>query len=362
MNKENEDPIEDPDIIDRAILKIETLALKHGKQLCIFAPPAVGFSIFLAYFIKQGFYPSFDILQFTSLLISAFLAGGLLIVSLTILMSIPGFLFREFFKKDSTAMLAIKNSIKPSSEEDFKGKAFSAFRNLLAIPIIIGAIVNFIFLTAFTGDFVKSFFILPFVLSLIFCAIANFLYGLQTRSIAAYFFILGFSVMASNFSIISAVDISSDMINQIEVKEFQYALIFIASIAVAMLVAISCIGSLIGVKYIIYANLAFASAIMLYSGALTNFPDKFIRTLGLGNYKATSIVLAESFCNPAIFKIEINNNCEIRDAFVIWSLGDYTLLRLESKGGGTYKFQIHNQYIKAFVIKNSKNNDVTKNK
>ncbi|MCR4511109.1 hypothetical protein NUV66_17530 [Pseudomonas sp. 32.2.56] len=360
MNKENEGAADDTDFIDRTILRIETLALKYGKQLCAIAPPAVGFSIFLAYFIKQGFYPSFDILQFTSLLISAFLTGGILIIALTLIMSIPGFAFRGFFRQDKDPMIEIKASFNSTPEDDHSKRALSIYRTLIAIPILAGAVTNYLGLLLFTEEFSKNFFLAPILIPLISCALANYFYDLKSQSVISYFFVLAISITMSNLAIISTIDISSDLINQIKAEELQYIVILIAYIAVATLITISCIGAFAGYKYVIYANLAFSSAIMFYSGALSNFPDEFIKKLGLGNYTATSIILEKDFCEPAIFKIEINNNCELRDAFVIWSLGEYTVFRVKSEAGGTYKFQVQNKFIKAIVIKNSKSDDITK--
>ena len=349
------------DAIDKTIAKFEAFALKHLKEILTIAPPIIGLSIFLSYFVKQGFYPSFDILQFSSLLIFAFIIGVLLILSIAWALAAPGFIYKNILLSHEKSKKKLRiHFINPDESED-RTRMFFAYRILIFYPILFGGLLNWLAMFSFTEQYIQIFFTIPLFVSLIFCAISSHSLEFQPSSIFALFFTLLTAVFMSNFSMLTILLATKESMLNIDGDVAQLAVTLIGTIVISLVISVSCIAVLGGIRYLLYACIIFSAVILFYGGVLTSFPSKFINMLSLGNYTATSLMLTKDFCEIKNFPIEINEKCELTDAHIIWSLGDHTLARIESKAGGTYRFQIQNKYIRAIVRKNSKSDD-TKNK
>jgi len=322
------------------------------------APPAIGLSIFLSYFVKQGFYPSFDILQFSSLLIFAFIIGALLILSIALVLAVPGYIYKSILLSHEQTRKKLRIHFINSDDSEDRKQMFFACRILIFYPILLGSLLNWLTVFSLPDQYTLIFFIIPLFVSLIFCAISSHSLEFQPNSIFALFFTLISAVFMSNFSMITITQAVKEAIFSIDGEIIQLAIVITANLVISILISISCIAVLGGVRYLLYACIFFSIAILLYGGVLTSFPSKFISMLSLGNYTATSLMLTKDFCEIKNFPIEINEKCELTDAHIIWSLGDHTLARVESKAGGTYRFQIQNKYIRAIVRKNSKSDNV----
>ncbi|VXC03700.1 conserved membrane hypothetical protein [Pseudomonas sp. 8BK] len=346
------------DAIDKTIAKFEAFALKHLKEILTIAPPIIGLSIFLSYFVKQGFYPSFDILQFSSLLIFAFIIGAILILSIASALAAPGFIYKSILLSHDKSKKKLRiHFINPDESED-RIQMFFVYRILIFYPILFGGLLNWLAVFSFSDHYMPIFFTIPLFISLIFCAISSQFLEFQASSIFALFLTLLIAVLMSNFSILTIILVAKEAIFNAGNDIAQSAVILIGSIFISLVISISCIAVLGGIRYLLYACIIFSAVILFYGGVLTSFPSKFINMLSLGNYTATSLVLTKDFCEIKNFPVEINEKCELTDAHIIWSLGDHTLARVESKAGGTYRFQIQNKYIRAIVRKNSKSDNI----
>lgn len=349
------------DAIDKAISKFESFALKHLKEILTIAPPVIGLSIFLSYFVEQGFYPSFDILQFSSLLIFAFVIGVLLILSIALALAVPGYIYKSILLSHEKTQKKLKlHFIKPDESED-KAQMFFVYRIFIFYPVLLCGLLNWLAAYRFHDYYTPIFLTTPLFISLIFCAISSYKLEFQASSVFALFFTLAVATFMSNFSIITIFLVTKELILNIDGEFAQLATVIIGTLFVSLVISVSCIAVLGGIRYLLYACVAFSFVILFYGGVLTSFPSKFVNMLSLGNYTATSLMLTKDFCEIKNFPIEINDKCELTDAYIIWSMGDYTLARVESKAGGTYRFQIQNKYIRAIVRKNSKS-DEAKNK
>ncbi|WP_454253387.1 hypothetical protein [Pseudomonas sp. Marseille-Q7302] len=72
MPRWTDQPATDTDAVFDFILKFSSTFLRrHASLLAKVLPPTLGFGMFLAYFARNHFYPSFDLFQFSSLLLAA---------------------------------------------------------------------------------------------------------------------------------------------------------------------------------------------------------------------------------------------------------------------------------------------------
>lgn len=85
------------DAIDVVLNVSPALLKKHGALLAKVLPPFTGFVIFLLYFSRNHFYPSFDLFQFSSLLLAAACIGFAIVGLVVVTMVVPGALIFHWF-------------------------------------------------------------------------------------------------------------------------------------------------------------------------------------------------------------------------------------------------------------------------
>ena len=78
------------DAIDVLLNTSPAFLRAHGSLLAKALPPVSGFGIFLLYFYRNHFYPSFDLFQFSSLLLAAACIGFAIVGAVIIMMVLPG--------------------------------------------------------------------------------------------------------------------------------------------------------------------------------------------------------------------------------------------------------------------------------
>lgn len=78
------------DAIDVLLNTSPAFLRAHGALLAKALPPVSGFGIFLLYFYRNHFYPSFDLFQFSSLLLAAACIGFAIVGAVIVMMVLPG--------------------------------------------------------------------------------------------------------------------------------------------------------------------------------------------------------------------------------------------------------------------------------
>ncbi|MDH4651416.1 hypothetical protein [Pseudomonas sp. BN606] len=143
-------------------------ATENFKVIVATAPLAFGFIVFLFYFTKHGFYPSFDIFQFSSLLISAFCIGALAFIMLAALTAFPGtFIVQNFLRRQE-----IKKTISKLTDGRTTGEQsrviFFSLRTVVLWPCVVNAAVTFSSLELFPGHLLWFMLISPIAVSILF--------------------------------------------------------------------------------------------------------------------------------------------------------------------------------------------------
>ena len=112
MQKWTDQPATDSDdVLDFILAFAGTFLRRHASLIAKVLPPAFGFGIFLAYFARHHFYPSFDLFQFSSLLLAAACLGFGVVGAFVAGLSLPGawifhgFLNTRAIKEDITYAL-----------------------------------------------------------------------------------------------------------------------------------------------------------------------------------------------------------------------------------------------------------------
>lgn len=82
------------DAIDVVLRASPAFLKRHGSLLVKGLPPLTGFFIFLLYFYRNHFYPSFDLFQFSSLLLAAACIGFVIVGVVVVTMVLPGAAWR----------------------------------------------------------------------------------------------------------------------------------------------------------------------------------------------------------------------------------------------------------------------------
>lgn len=338
----------DEDAIDRFLEKLDSLFKRHGWKIIISTPPVIGFLIFFTYFTRNKFYPSFDILQFSSLLLSAFLLVALIIGALVVIMTAPSFLFKFVFFESKVAKENFRKKIYIMSDIE-NSNAFGMLVRIIAQPIILGALAFYLSILLATKYYIATFIAIPIIISIVSPLESILQNRLSKKIYLPLCFTLLIAITLGNLSILMFIATTYENIKILGDDTVQSIVFLIITAIITLTISFSCFVALAGIRYSLYMNALVAIFILFYSGFASSLPETVMEKLDIGNYKAVSVALKKDFCEPKIFKLDINEDCTISDPYVTWSMGDIYFIKKESKQGGTYTLKIPKENVRAIV-------------
>lgn len=146
QKKWTDQPATDSDeLLDLIVLFAGTFLRRHASLLTKVFPPAIGFGIFLVYFARHHFYPSFDLFQFSSLLLAAACLGFGVVGVFVAVLFFPGawiyhnFLNTKAIKEDITYALPYQEDPRVRKVFLLMGLAFFLPYLLSGVAMLAGA-------------------------------------------------------------------------------------------------------------------------------------------------------------------------------------------------------------------------------
>ncbi|UXY51430.1 hypothetical protein [Pseudomonas tohonis] len=344
MEKWSDRPASDDHL--ETLIERAYVILKHiAPQLAKFAPPVIGFSLFLLYFQSNNFYPNFDLMQFSSLLLSASGVGFAIIGFIFLALLLPGqWIFHGFMN-----ISVIRDKLLVWLPDTPNVKIFWMLGMIFLAPYCLSSLLLSFVLIQFPDMYFFSFIGGSLLITLV-CGIAIQLqFKLPRFSFCRYVLHAWVPVMAVNVLAFSLVVDTLELIGKLDGEALQILAIFLIPLMCCVVTAFCSALSIAGIKYTAPFSLFFALLIAFYSGILAGLPDRVMQQLGLGNYKAQNVLFNPDYCQGEMPKwLGLGSNCSLKDVHVIWGLGE-TYSFLIEHDGKQRQIQVPSQDIKAIV-------------
>ncbi|MCU9950983.1 hypothetical protein [Pseudomonas sp. PDM13] len=345
MEKWSDRPVSDNHLED--LLKRSAVILKrYAPQLAKFAPPVVGFALFLLYFQANHFYPSFDLLQFSSLLLSASGVGFAIIGFVFLALLLPGQWIFHGFMNVSDIRKGLRGWL-PENPSD--SDIFWTLGLIFLAPYCLTSLLLSFVLIQFPGLFFASFMGGSLLITLLCGIVIQLKFKLPTFAFIRYVFHSWVPVAAVNGLALSLIVDTQDLINKLDGDVLKVLAICLIPLACCFIAAVTSAMSIGSIKYAAPFSLFFALLITTLSGVLSGLPDRVMQQLGLGNYQAQSVLFKPDYCKgemPAW--LGLGSSCSLNDVHVIWGLGE-TYSFLIEQDGKQRQVQVPSKEIKAIV-------------
>lgn len=338
-------PATDTDWFDLALELSNDFFRRHFSLVAKVAPPLFGFGIFVFYFYRNHFYPSFDLFQFSSLLLAAAAIGFAIISALVVPLFLPGpWIFSQFLEHKT-----IKDELRYSRPYIDNQRVWWVLK--------LGCLVYWLPFLACTAGlltvallapklFVLSLILMPVLVSLIVGLIVQAAFGLPPFSFLRYLWAADVAVMAVGAFITFMLVQTAPVIEEFDIGAWKWLAYIVVMLAVSLIAVVCSFLFIAGWNAALHFSVFFALLIAAYSGLLTTLPDKTVRALGLGNYRAETLLLEQSYCDEATLKrLALDEGCALTKVHVVWSLGDNLILRTDDK----HTMQIPSRFIRAIV-------------
>lgn len=344
MHKWSDRPPSD-DAIDVVLKASPALLKKHGALLAKVLPPLTGFAIFLLYFSRNHFYPSFDLFQFSSLLLAAACIGFAIVGLVVVTMVVPGALVFHWFlntnkvKEDLTYALPYSEVARSKAVWLLVGLAYFG-------PLCVMGLGSVTILVLAPDLFLITSLLCPVLIAIGFGIALQIRFELPRWSflnygLAAYLALLIFVIL------LSLVFKSSLPIVQQLPSFWHLPILWAIPVIIAVMVSVCSMAHFAGWSAAGHFGLFFGLFVAAYSGVLTTVPEKTIKNLGLGAYEAELITLDPAFCDRDLTELGITNDCALRNVHVVWSFGESVVLRptLDQPR----QIQIPNKFVRSIV-------------
>lgn len=348
MNKWTDRPASDhPDLFDLGIEFINQFISKRAGLLAKVLPPLFGFGIFLLYFYRNQFYPSFDLFQFSSLLLAAAAIGFIGIGILVVALVLPGASIFHLFLNTQAVKEEIRYALPYSLERRQKavGKLI-----LLAyiLPFLISNLLSIGLLLWKPELFTPGFFLITAIVSLVFGLILQGSFELKSFSFFTYwwagFIALMIVGLLSGLILTNAAPVIDGMGNPV----FKWVTILLIPTASAFIAGVCAMSYFASNTHALHFSLFFGLGIAGFSGVLTTLPEKTVSKLGLGNYSAELLVFEPAFCDEVITThTPASEDCTLAEAHIVWSLGEYWVIRPQAES--SLQLQIPARFIKTMA-------------
>lgn len=324
-------PDDETDLFDRLMAFSDTVLRRHIGRLIKIGPPLFGFAIFVLYFYRNGFYPSFDLFQFSSLLIAAACIGFCFVGILIAALLVPGLsIFHQFM--DNKAVK--ENPHYPCPYDEAKRGNWVLFVSLAyVLPYLLTGALLLTVTVLSPRDFLKAMLVLPIPVSLVFGIVLQQRFGLKAFSFLTYMWAAYIALVCVGGLMALILVQSYTLIDAQHRDAWEWPLLLGVPIVLAIVTGVcSVLHHLAGFNPSLHFSTFFAVIIGGYSGILTNLPETTVKKLGLGNYEATSIILSPEYCEGGVqTRIALKDGCALDDVHVVWSLGENITLRLPEK-------------------------------
>lgn len=349
-SKENEDSL------DNFILLIKN----NIKTIIKAAPATIGFFLFLIYFCKYQFFPSFDLFSLGSLLIAASILGLLVFALITFGISTPGLFWVDIFLKDKDVSEDFSYALPKNDEKKKKVAQLRIIRAYFFLPATLCAYTN-IYAILSEHTYASYMFGAPFVICLFLAIGLRCEYGLSIVSLLKFSLASLLSFALSSFISLAfcIVAIKAHIPGESDLAQTLLALFITITMTITFTV---CAIAFQNFKYshTIFFSMIFAFLLSIISNLWGTLPDGIAKALGIGNYVALEIHIKGEPCKikNIPWKDNKNNSCSLTNTKVIWSLGDTYRLRITTKNK-TRDLSIPTSNIVS-VIKPVKNSDIKK--
>lgn len=329
-------------LIERAYVILKPIA----PQLAKFAPPVIGFSLFLLYFHANHFYPSFDLLQFSSLLLSASGVGFAVIGLVFLALLLPGlWIFHGFMN-----VSGIRKGLLEWLPKDTPDSSIFWMLGLIFLaPFCLTSLLLSFVLANFTSMYLVSFTGGSLLITLLCGITIQLKLKLPKFAFFRFAFHAWVPVMAVNGLAMSLMVDSMGFINKLDGDALKLLAICLIPLACCFVAAVTSAMSIGGAKYAAPFALFFALLISSLSGVLSGLPDRVMQQLGLGNFQAQAVLFKPDYCKgemPAW--LGLGSSCSLKDVHVIWGLGE-TYSFLIEQDGKQRQVQVPSKEIKAIV-------------
>ncbi|MCY1293531.1 hypothetical protein D9M70_427950 [compost metagenome] len=194
-----------------------------------------------------------------------------------------------------------------------------------------------------------GFFSLSLLSSLLVGVVLQLSFELPKYAFARYAVFTWISVMLVNLMAFTLIKDAAALIDRLQVEELKLLTLYLIPLGACILAAVCSTGSFGGLKFAAPISLFFALIIAFYSGVLAGLPEHVMQRLGLGNYKASRVLLEPAYCDATLSReLELNADCQLTNVHVVWSLGETYTFTLDQHA---LKKQLHipARFIKAVV-------------
>jgi hypothetical protein len=295
MPRWTDQPATDTDAAFDFILKFSGIFLRrHASLLAKVLPPTLGFGMFLAYFARNHFYPSFDLFQFSSLLLAAACLGFLTIGAFVAALFLPGaWVYYGFI---NTA--AIKEDITYSLPYRGEGR-FRKIMLLMALeffaPYLLTGFSDAVILLVDPSLFLGVSLLAPIPITLLAGVIVQWLFELRRFSFLKFVWQAYLPTMVVGYFIVLMLMQAYPLVEAWQ-PVLKWGALALGPFIISFVVTTTSMVFIAGWNVALMFATFFALILAGYSGALTTLPETMVKTLGLGNYQAKAIVLDTSYC------------------------------------------------------------------
>lgn len=290
-------------------------------------PPTLGFGMFLAYFARNHFYPSFDLFQFSSLLLAAACLGFLTIGAFVAALFLPGawvyyrFINTAAIKEDITYALPYRG------EGRFR-KIMLLMTLVFFVPYLLAGFSDAAILFVDPELFLSVSLLAPIPITLLAGIVVQWLFDMRRFSFLKFVWEAYLPTMVVGLFIFWMLAQAHPLVSGWQ-PLLKWGALAIAPFIISFVVTMTSMVFIAGWKPPLMFSLFFALVLAGYSGVLTTLPETMVKTLGLGNYQAKAIVLDASYCAKEQARVlPTNDQCVLQDVQVVWSLGEAVVLRL----------------------------------
>ena len=283
--------------------------------------------MFLPYFARNHFYPSFDLFQFSSLLLAAACLSFLTIGAFVAALFLPGawvyyrFINTPAIKEDITYALPYR------TEGRFR-KTMLLMTLVFFVPYLLAGFSDAAILFVNPELFVSVALLAPIPITLLAGIAVQGLFDLRRFSFLKFVWEAYLPTMVVGLFIVWMLVQAYPLVSDWQ-PLLKWGALAIAPFIISFVVTMTSMVFIAGWNVALMFSLFFALFLAGYGGVLTTLPETMVKMLGLGNYQAKAIVLDASYCAKEQAKVlPTNDQCVLQDVQVVWSLGEAFVLRL----------------------------------
>jgi hypothetical protein len=278
-----------------------------------------GFSIFLVYFVQNGFYPDVDLLGFGSLLLVSAFVGACLTAYLAFGLAVPSVIWREFYS-DADVVTELRSRLGTDDElRKFYGWAlFPGFLVPVSLGVTGSLLLNLLDLPSTSRIIILL--CVPLLCCAIVTRVAKNKYSLSKSACGKSMALAFIAYLVANLVLLLLCFAIFNGRMFSDGDEGTYL-----SLAMALVVSIALqFGMTVGLhlkrSYTFLVGCFVGLMAMTVAGVWLTMPGAVVRNLGIGNYTAESVLIKEEECKRLkSAKYLEGEDCTLRDIHVVWA-------------------------------------------